>query len=60
MPTGPQLTQTSATDTTLSFAGPGFIEFPHLIGYQSPDCPGAKFRRFGGAPCSCDGGSKPE
>jgi hypothetical protein len=32
-PTGAQLTQTS-TDTTLSFAGPGFTEFPSIGSYQ--------------------------
>ena len=33
-PTGAQLTQTSAADTTLSFAGSGFTEFPTLNGHQ--------------------------
>ena len=36
VPTGAQLTQTSANDTTLSFAGPGFIEFPMIGVYQAP------------------------
>ena len=41
VPTGAQLTQTSATDTTLSFAGPGFTEFPTIGVYQAPtDYPG--------------------
>ena len=30
VPTGAQLTQTSAADPTLSFAGPGFTEFPTI------------------------------
>ena len=34
-PTGALLTQTSATDSTLSFAGGGFIEFPTINGYQA-------------------------
>jgi len=34
VPTGAQLTQTSAIDPTLSFAGPGFTEFPAIGGYQ--------------------------
>lgn len=36
VPTGPQLQQTAANDTTLSFADPGFIEFPTIgtPGYQ--------------------------
>jgi len=36
IPTGPQLQQTAATDPTLSFANPGFIEFPTVgtPGYQ--------------------------
>jgi len=34
VPTGPQLQQTAATDLTLSFADPGFTEFPTLGGYQ--------------------------
>ena len=36
VPTGPQLQQTAATDSTLSFADPGFIEFPSIgtPGYQ--------------------------
>jgi hypothetical protein len=33
-PTGAQLTQTSASDATLSFAGVGFTEFPTINGYQ--------------------------
>jgi hypothetical protein len=33
-PTGAMLTQTYATDSTLSFAGPGFTEFPSIDGYQ--------------------------
>jgi hypothetical protein len=33
-PTGAQLTQTSASDPTLSFAGPGFTEFPTIGGHQ--------------------------
>jgi hypothetical protein len=33
-PSGAQLTQTSASDSTLSFAGPGFTEFPSISGYQ--------------------------
>ena len=34
VPTGEQLTQASATDSTLSFAGSGFTEFPTIGGYQ--------------------------
>lgn len=34
VPTGQQLTQTSATDSTLSFADPGFTEFPSIGVYQ--------------------------
>jgi hypothetical protein len=34
VPTGPQLQQTSATDSTLSFADPGFTEFPTISRYQ--------------------------
>src|SRR5207344_426714 len=34
VPTGAQLTQTSAVDSTLSFAGAGFVEFPTINGYQ--------------------------
>ncbi|HXC44053.1 MAG TPA: hypothetical protein VNY51_11105 [Candidatus Dormibacteraeota bacterium] len=34
VPTGAQLTQTSASDATLSFAGSGFTEFPAIDGYQ--------------------------
>jgi hypothetical protein len=33
-PTGSQLTQTSATDSTLGFAGEGFTEFPTVDGHQ--------------------------
>lgn len=33
-PTGARLTQTSAADTTLSFAGPGFTEFPSIDTYR--------------------------
>jgi hypothetical protein len=33
--TGAQLTQTFATDATLSFAGPGFTEFPFIGAYQA-------------------------
>jgi hypothetical protein len=33
-PSGDLLTQTSATDSTLSFAGAGFTEFPTINGYQ--------------------------
>lgn len=33
-PTGALLTQTSASDSTLSFAGAGFVEFPTVSGYQ--------------------------
>lgn len=32
--TGAQLTQTYATDSTLNFAGSGFVEFPTVGGYQ--------------------------
>ncbi len=34
VPVGPQLTQTSGADATLSFAGPGFTEFPAVDGYR--------------------------
>lgn len=35
-PTGAMLTQTSATDSTLSFAGANFTEFPSIGTYQAP------------------------
>ena len=35
-PTGAMLTQTSATDNTLRFAGAGFTEFPAIGGYRAP------------------------
>ncbi|KAN0098275.1 hypothetical protein V8E51_013938 [Hyaloscypha variabilis] len=34
VPTGAQLQQTAVTDSTLSFADPGFTEFPTIGGYQ--------------------------
>lgn len=34
VPTGPQLTQTSANDPSLSFTDPGFTEFPTIGAYQ--------------------------
>ncbi|WP_347986203.1 hypothetical protein [Methylomonas sp. AM2-LC] len=33
---GDQLKQTSASDTTLAFAGAGFTEFPSISGYREP------------------------
>ncbi|GEM_PF-2106854 len=36
VPTGDQLTRNFSNDSTLSFAGAGFVEFPEANGYQEP------------------------